>query len=623
MKKFLLCLLATILFLLPINVSLASTNSPSDYSVTYTIYQNTTAHVGMQVSLVNQEDDTFFSSYNLQLGYSDIKNLVAADSTGSITPTLDKNQKGTTVSLSFNDKIVGIGKKLNFNLSFDTNEVAENRGNVWEINIPGISQKNDFNTFNVKVVYPTSIGKPVYIKPNVPGALSKQNGNTLNFSKDDLGTSGISVAFGNYQIYSFDLSYHLKNSNLFPVRTEIAVPPYTNYQQVILNDMVPKPNNVRLDEDGNWLAEYSLKPSETKNVRVVGKAKVNLNPKEEILTENQKKQDILEKPYWETGNTKIKQLAKELGNPYSIYLFVVKNLTYDYSRVTSKESRIGAKSVLDNPKSAVCLEFTDLFIALCRAAGIPAREINGFAYAKNPEERPLSLFKDILHAWPEYYDEAQKTWIMVDPTWGNTTGGIDYFFNLDVDHLVFVKKGQSSSYPVPAGGYKLSENSNQKDVEVKLDANFEKNEDFEVGANFENHVFSAIPVKGVVKINNLGNSSIENKTINISTGFLTPTLQTIRINKIPPFGYFKNDVSYDKLPFLTNRSDTIKILIDNKTEYIKIQIAPFYLGKKVILGGIIFAISIVILSIIIYFSRRIFVSGPKRKNPLRGEGQKP
>ena len=113
---------------------------------------------------------------------------------------------------------------------------------------------------------------------------------------------------------------------------------------------------------------------------------------------------------------------------------------------------MGALSALNNPTSAVCLEFTDLFVALSRAAGIPAREIDGYAYTNNAHDRPLSLTEDVLHAWPEYYDFDKKAWIMVDPTWGNTTGGIDYFNALDFDHIAFVIKGENSGYPIPAGG---------------------------------------------------------------------------------------------------------------------------------------------------------------------------
>src|SRR5258707_13577173 len=103
------------------------------------------------------------------------------------------------------------------------------------------------------------------------------------------------------------------------------------------------------------------------------------------------------------------------------------------------------------------MEFTDLFIAMARAAGIRAREINGYAYTENKDSEPLSLVADVLHSWPEYWDKYNKEWILVDPTWGNTTHGIDFFHKLDLRHFTFVIHGVNSEFPLSPGSYKLSD----------------------------------------------------------------------------------------------------------------------------------------------------------------------
>ena len=86
------------------------------------------------------------------------------------------------------------------------------------------------------------------------------------------------------------------------------------------------------------------------------------------------------KTYWQTGDDRILTLTRQLKTPRAIYDYVVHALTYDIDRVLQRKERAGALGALKNPSSAVCLEFTDLFIALARAAGIPAREVDGFAY---------------------------------------------------------------------------------------------------------------------------------------------------------------------------------------------------------------------------------------------------
>ena len=38
----------------------------------------------------------------------------------------------------------------------------------------------------------------------------------------------------------------------------------------------------------------------------------------------------------------------------------------------------------------------------------------------------------------------------VDPTWGDTTGGVDYYNFFDLNHIVFAYNGKSSEQPPPA-----------------------------------------------------------------------------------------------------------------------------------------------------------------------------
>jgi len=156
-----------------------------------------------------------------------------------------------------------------------------------------------------------------------------------------------------------------------------------------------------------------------------------------------------------------------LKTPQAIYNYVSETLQYDSSRVQPNVQRMGAVAALENPTKAICMEYTDLFIAIARAAGIPAREVNGFAYTENPDLQPIGLVADVLHAWPEYYDKEKGVWIAIDPTWGSTTGGIDFFNKLDLRHFAFVVHGSSSREPYPPGSYKLGPNP-QKDVYVSF-----------------------------------------------------------------------------------------------------------------------------------------------------------
>ena len=586
-------------FLISPSYSFAASNFLTDYDIRYTIFENQNTHVEINATLTNQTSVYYVSSYKIRVGFNQIQNARAFDPDGNILGDVTKDNDEQTIEVNFNKRVTGIGNKLNFNISFDTRQVAQKLGNIWEVNIPGFSPKSDYASLNAQVTVPKSFGKPAYIKPQIKDL--SQKGDTYFFTKDQLEKSGISMAFGENQIYKFNLTYHLLNKNLFPIRTEIALPPNTNYQDVQIESMNIRPTNVRVDNDGNWLAEYSLSPGKKVDVSVNGKIKIALSPKKELKTDQELSKYLKSENYWQVDNNKIKKLAQSLNTPGAIYDYVANHLKYDYSRVSSNKPRIGALSLIDDPSSAVCLEFTDLFIALSRAAGIPAREVDGYAYTQNSKERPLSLVKDVLHAWPQYYDKDLKTWVMVDPTWANTTGGMDYFNVLDFDHIAFVIKGEESDYPVPAGGYKIPGNEALKDVDVSFAKIFEEEAPtLQIIQNLPSNLISGFPSTGSLLIKNVGKTLSPPQEILVYSYVLRPSYQSINLNEIPPYGDVIVPVSFLRTPILTNKVDVVRITLGGNTLFHKVGITPIFLSKWAFMGGAVIAGGILIIFIIAF-----------------------
>jgi hypothetical protein len=87
-----------------------------------------------------------------------------------------------------------------------------------------------------------------------------------------------------------------------------------------------------------------------------------------------------------------------------IYDFVISYLRYD-----PQEDERGALWALMNRRGD-CTEYSSLFVALCRAAGIPARIQTGFGF-HDLKERITDG-----HMWTEYYLPGYG-WIPADPTW--------------------------------------------------------------------------------------------------------------------------------------------------------------------------------------------------------------
>ena len=475
-KKIACLVLGLVPIFLLINIIRAQENFSVDSTVTYNIQDNGTTSVTHNITLENSTTDFYPLSYSLNLQNIDASNISATDSGGNTLQTdVQKNGDTTTIKVTLTDAKAGKGAQTHFTISYDNGSFAVRTGEIWEVSIPRLSDQNSFRSYNVALHIPASFGLEAYISPNPETSKSDSSGRVYTFTKNDVLQTGITAGFGQFQVFSFNLAYHLQNPLATTSQTQIALPPDTAYQKVYLQNIDPKPSNITLDSEGNWLATYILTPRQRVDVTATGSVQIFASyrsfpkPSSQVLTD-----DLKPTEYWQANDPKITALAQGLKTPQAIYTYVSTTLKYDFARVQPNVQRLGAVGALTNPTQAICTEYTDLFIAIARAAGIPAREIEGYAYTENPQLQPLSLVADVLHAWPEYYDKNKGAWIPIDPTWGSTTGGVDYFNKLDLRHFTFVAHGEtnpdggeSDTMPYPPGSYKLGPNP-QKDVYVSF-----------------------------------------------------------------------------------------------------------------------------------------------------------
>jgi hypothetical protein len=128
-------------------------------------------------------------------------------------------------------------------------------------------------------------------------------------------------------------------------------------------------------------------------------------------------------PLLESNNPEVRALAIRLRGAEKDPRVVAERINrwvYDSLR---KEITVGVPSALATLRSRVgdCNEHAQLYVALARAAGVPARVAAGLAYLDG---------KFYYHAWPEVWLER---WVAVDPTFGQ--------FPADASHLRFTIGG--------------------------------------------------------------------------------------------------------------------------------------------------------------------------------------
>jgi len=556
--------------------ALAQTEFITDYIVNYSVNSDGSTYASLNIKLTNQLSNIYATEFTLSIGSTKLSQIKAFSESENLNPKIIQGQKTTNIIIPFNQKVLGKDKTQTFTVEFVTKDFSHRLGSVWEISIPRLSKTDNLRAYDFTLSVPNSFGEPASITPKPINIQRGQNTTLYRFNSQDLFETGVSATFGQTQYFDFSLNYNLENTNLFPIKTEIALPPDTPFQTIVYSQLEPKPETIQIDADNNWLASYYLPARSQLKIIATGSAEINLQPKTGFLQPIADLNPYLqEKKYWEISNPKIKKLASELKTPEKIYQYLVDNLIYDYGRLSDNAVRFGAANTLDNPNSAICREFTDLFVALTRSAGIPSRAVNGFAYTTNPSLRPLSLKKDVLHAWPEYYDQNKQLWIPIDPTWGNTTGGVDFFSHPDLNHFAFVFLGIDSEYPIPPGAYKTSF-SDTKDIEINFGQPIPHQPQVSLEFHLSQTGLSGVPLKGELVVSNSGNIALYELLIDVKTQKSTSSLNQLIIPVLPPFAKQSFPLEINTQNWQNAFTEKISAISKYGSTEFEVQFFPFY-----------------------------------------------
>lgn len=592
------------------------------FTSTYTVSEEGITTVEHLIELTNKLANVYASEYSLTIGSTRVKNVSAIASSGTSTTSVSTDDNTTSININFTDPAIGKDQTLRFTVSYLNLDIATKNGRVLEVNIPRLANIADLDEYNLLIKVPDSFDQPTIISPQTTSITKSQGQRIIRYSKRQIGSRGISILFGDHQVYDFTLRYTLKNPGITNGSVEIAIPPDTPYQKLFYQSITPTPENVVVDQDGNWLARYTLRPSETLQVSSIGQAVLYLKPVVETPPTIDTSRYLGAQKYWPVSDPAIKSLAQKLKTPENIYNYIVENLNYNYDRIdASTTQRLGAKAALDDPQNAICTEFTDLFVALTRAAGIPARSQDGFAFTTNSKLRPLSLRVDVLHAWPEYYDTATNRWVPVDPTWGNTTQGIDYFSRWDLNHFTFTIHGQDSVTPYPAGAYKLA-STQGKDVNVAFSPNEpSEKRDIEVDFTTPKLALPALPQEVKINLSNTGNVALVNLPISLrASGYNILGSADSSLAVLPPKSSTTLSVKLKQKNLLPSASSLTATINDH--EYIYALAENKFGPTQAILSVVALGLA-GLVAILAKRAGRLLVQRQKRRASLHRQSQEP
>ena len=221
------------------------------------------------------------------------------------------------------------------------------------------------------------------------------------------------------------------------VKFIVALPKTIPDRQQISIKYTPEPSKY-IKKDGNRYAAFIfIRPRKRFKVEIIIRAKLF---KYDLLQARSKQKKRLFKghgfsdflkheKYIEKDDPLIQQIAEgisskdEIETVNRIFDYVTENMEYG----GYYPEALGALQAAKNKKGD-CTEYTDLFVALCRAKKLPAKAICGYAteFVGTPK-----------HAWAEVYLK-EYGWTPFDPTWGDVKHKSAWeFYNLQSVYIYF------------------------------------------------------------------------------------------------------------------------------------------------------------------------------------------
>ncbi len=360
------------------------------------------------------------------------------------------------------------GKDKTIVITYNSYALTSKTGAVYDMYIPSFSKDFEFESeklslgINTTVVIPKRFGDINFVTPEVEVTENESN-RIMKFTREDLTGVIAWVQIGTTQYYEFEIMQPYNASGdtgLFENEYELLIPRDIDAgpleQRVFYSDISPTPEHIRQDEEGNLIATFKLPSNDKGTIILRGYIEVRDNKNPAIENAGQLSDippDILGAytagaEFWEVQAPDIQSVANQLkGDRTDVYEIMTTTYSYvvdliDYSEVKrfGINERQGALKTLQGG-AAVCMEYSDLFIALMRAQGVPARAAFGYGY-----DPRTTNGVDTAHQWAEVYIPNLDEWVLVDTTWGETgteiVGG-------DLNHFYKYVAARSPQDPAP------------------------------------------------------------------------------------------------------------------------------------------------------------------------------
>lgn len=374
---------------------------------------------------------------------SDIKGISAKDQTGAkLGIKLSDNDLDLLVSVPKDKQKTT--KAWSFSVNYTTTALSD-FGQAKVVQLPAFASNLPITGQTLRLAADLDLGFASVrgLAPSKTGVGIGQQ--LIDFTdKDSQLERSISIVFGNSTRAKVNLTTTIKNNSWWWKNVSLTLPPDTNQQKVSLNNLDPRPANVRLDRDGNILAVYRLAPLGQKEVKISVDVSLSaLNYKLDNPLKIADTETLLIDRYTRLTDS-WQPLGLELDiNGETPANEAVKTIFEAVVDKVRNEDDIDQALILSERTAP--LTYADWLVGELRSRSIPARVVLGLVFTDG--ERVVSQPRP--SAWAEVYVNGTG-WITLDP-WLAAHSGL--YGAADPQHLALGLWGlEDDRPPVPIEG---------------------------------------------------------------------------------------------------------------------------------------------------------------------------
>lgn len=254
-----------------------------------------------------------------------------------------------------------------------------------------------------------------------------------------------------YEVTTMDVRYDVVVTNAGPGDAEMIpltvafVRDIEPNQHVLRTTVSPSPSRNFTDALNNSFASFTIDRlgagqnftfTFTATVELKG-MDFNLKPRSAGTYRGEEDAFLAPTGLADSNHPAVQAKARELQDPagdlfqtaWNIYTYIVDQVAYQ-----QLAGEWPASWVITHGEGGSA-EFGNVFVALARASGIPARRLSGWGETFNVSETRTA--NRLAHGWAEFYFPAFG-WVPVDPTWGKVNR-FDNFGRPDERHVVMTR----------------------------------------------------------------------------------------------------------------------------------------------------------------------------------------